>query len=558
MPYAPEYLHLVIPGVQFEAWLYGRNSDDATGEGQSVEAQLTTGRAFCRDYSWRVLEEFKDIGISASRHGTKTRGDFEDLLDAIDHTACPPGVRRLVVAFEASRYYRDLEEYVRLRAACLRTNTLLCYNGQVYDLSRRDDRKTTAQHAVDAEDEAEGIRDRNLRTTQLQAEAGEPHGKLQYGYLRKYNFVNGRRRCVGQYEDPDRGPYVLAAFQHVDSGGSLRSLVRQLRADPKAARHDGARWTEEQVRRMLQNRTYLGERMHRGTYRKATWAPIKGLDTPAGRAMFNRVVAILTDPSRVSQRGSEVAHLLSNLALCGVCGDYAVLTARRSSRSGHMVLICREKQNTSVGEALLDAYVEETLLSWFADKKKARAALVPDKGDTEAKVVAAQRRINAFEEQLREARQQAEEYDDETGRFRLSPTSLAAIESKLEPKLTQERNKLKSLTGMSPLLLRMLEAADPELVWNGRPADDDAAAVPGLTLEQKREVIRSVVTVRLHKARYPGVRKLEPGRVSLTFVGQDGFRARPLRAPVTAPLPGPRAASSGRSAGSRGQAAGAS
>ncbi|CAL9662332.1 hypothetical protein [Streptomyces sp. enrichment culture] len=28
MPYAPEYLHLVIPDVRFEAYLYGRNSDN--------------------------------------------------------------------------------------------------------------------------------------------------------------------------------------------------------------------------------------------------------------------------------------------------------------------------------------------------------------------------------------------------------------------------------------------------------------------------------------------------------------------------------------------------
>ncbi|NUS79133.1 MAG: recombinase family protein [Streptomyces sp.] len=550
MPYAPEYLHLVIPGVQFEGWLYGRNSDDASGEGQSVEAQLITGRSFCRDYSWRILGEFKDVGISASRHGTKARGDFEDLLDAIDNTYCPPGVRRIVVAFEASRYYRNLEEYVRLRSACLRSNTLLCYNGQVYDLSRRDDRKTTAQHAVDAEDEAEGIRDRNLRTTRIQAEAGEPHGKLPYGYLREYDFVNGRRRCVGQHEDPIRGPYVLRAFQHIDSSGSIRSLVRWLRSEPDAARHDGARWTEEQVRRMLLNRTYLGERAHRGTYRRATWAPIKGLDTPAGRAMFNRVAAKLSDPARVTQRGSEVVHLLSSIALCGVCGDHATLTGRRSSRGGHLILICREKQNTSIGEELLDAYVEESVLSWFADKSKARAALVPDKGDTEAKVAAAQRRINAFEEQLREARQQAEEYDDETGRFKLSPTSLAAMESKLEPKLDQERNKLKTLTGVSPLLLRMLDAADPEVVWNGRPETDGAPPVAGLTLEQKRDVLRRVVTVRLHPARYPGVRKLEPGRVSLSFFGQPGFRARPLRAPESAPPRGARAASSETSGGS--------
>lgn len=533
MPYAPEYLHLVIPDVHFEAWLYGRNSDDAMKTGQSVEDQLHTGRTLCRDHNWRIIQEFKDTGISASRHGTKTRDDFEDLLDSIENTVAPPGVRRILVAFEASRYYRDLAAYVRLRAACLNANVLLCYNGQVYDLSRRDDRKTTAMHAIDAEDESEGIHLRNLRTTQLQAEAGAPHGKLPYGFEREYAFVNGRRRCTGQHEHPVGGPYVATTFEHADAGWSVKSMARWLRSEPEAARPDGAEWTEDLVRRMLLNRVYLGERVHQGTYRKATWAPIKGLDTPSGRAMFNRVTAKLTDPDRRTQRGSAVVHLLSLVALCGECGDHAMLAARVSTRRKQPTLHCQDAQDTAISERVMDAYVEEAVISWFTDTKGARAALVPEDGAVEEKVNACQRLINGYEEQIQEARTMAEAFDPDTGRPQLSVASLASMEQRLLPKLEAERKKLQSLTGVSPLLLSMLEG-DPDVVWNGRPATETEPGLPALTLEQKRDVIRSVVTVRLHKARKPGVRKLEPGRITLAFAGEPGFRARPLRAPGTA------------------------
>ena len=535
MPYAPEYLHLVIPDAQFIAWLYGRNSDDASGQGDSVEDQLNTGRAMCRDYNWRVDREFKDIGISASRHGTKTRGDFEDLLTAIQHETPPAGVRRIVVAFEASRYYRNLDEYVRLRRACLDHNVLLCYNGQVYDLSRRDDRKTTAQHAIDAEDEAEGIRDRNLRTSRLQAEAGEPHGKLPYGYSREYDFVRGRRRCVGQHEN-DQGRYVLEAFQRADSGNSIRSIVRWLRTEKQAQRPDGADWTEDQVRRMLQNRVYLGERAHRGTHREATWDAIKGLGTPAGHAMFNRVVARMTDPDRRVQRGTEAAHLLSFNALCGECGDHAFLICRPSTRHRTPTLYCREKQNTSLPEATMDAFVEEAVIAWFASKAKARQALVPDDDGVEERMATAQRLVNGYEAQLGKAREMAETFDEETGEPALSVESLASLERRLLPKLEAERRKLQTVRGVSPLLMSML-SEDPEVVWNGCEEGPGRPARPGLTLEQKREVIRKVVTVRLYKARKPGVRKLEPGRIGLSFVGEPGFRDRPLRAPAPASAP---------------------
>ncbi|MEU7416770.1 recombinase family protein [Streptomyces antibioticus] len=530
MPYAPEYLHLVIPGVTFEALLYGRNSD-GDGTESSVAAQLATGRALCNSHNWRIQREFDDADTSASRHGRKTRSDFEALIETITEPA-PPGIRRIVVAFQASRYYRDLEAYVRLRKACIETDTLLCYNSQVYDLSRRDDRKATAMHAVDAEDEAEGIRDGNLRTAKSQAAAGMPHGKLHYGYTRTYTTIRGRQRCTGQHED-ERGKYVVQSLHRIDEGGSLRGLVRWLKAQPEATRPDGKPWTDQYVRSMLLNRVYLGERTHKGLTVKAAWLPLKGLETPEGRALFNRVTARLTDPARLMQRGSEVAHLLSYLALCGECGDHAALRYLAGSPTRKATLCCATN-DTSIVEARIDAYVQEAVIDWFSDKRKARAALVPADDKVKEMAAATQRLINVFEEQLAEARQLAETFDEELGRFKLSAVSLASLESRLEPKLEAARKKLQSFAGVSPLLLRMLEADDPDEVWNGRPGEEGRPAVRGLTLEQKREVIRSVVTVRLFKAQASGRRALDDDRIRLSFFGEPGFRARRLRAPEPA------------------------
>lgn len=537
MPFAPEYLHLVIPGVRFEAYLYGRNSDNVfaghTDARDSVDDQLATGRDLCKRYDWRILREFKDSDLSASRHAKKTRGDFEDLIATITNDPAPAGVVRVVVAYEASRYYRDLEAYLRLRNACMTANVLLCYNDRVYDLSRRDDRKETAQHAIEAEDQADEIQLRNLRTTAQQAQAGMPHGKTQYGYTREYKTVNGRRRCIGQSEDA-RGIYVLQSLQRVDSGASIKSLVRWLRAEPKAARPDGKPWDEQTVRRMLLNRAYIGERLHQGTYAKAVWEPIKGLETPQGRAMFNRVTAKLSDPARRTARGQEVAHLLSYLGLCGECGDHALLRSNPRGSGRRPTLDCDEKHDTSIGEALINAYVEEALMSWFRDKKTARSALVPNDTQIETRTAAIQRLINAYEEQLAEAKTLSKTFDDKTGRFKLSAASLASMEQDLVPKLEEARKQLRELTGVSPLLLRMLDAADPDAEWYGRPGTDTEPEALGLTLEQKREVIRRVVTVRLFRASSPGVRRIEEGRIRLAFAGEPGFRARPLRVPGSA------------------------
>ncbi|TGZ14676.1 hypothetical protein DV517_61590 [Streptomyces sp. S816] len=535
MPYAPEYLHLVIPGVQFEALLYGRNSFDASGSGNSVAEQLGVARTLCDRHNWVIRREFKDVDTSASRHGRKTRDDFEALLDFITEEPAPAGVRRIIVGFQASRYYRDLEAYVRLRGACLTTNTLLCYNGQVYDLSRRDDLKTTAQHAVDAEDEAEGIRDGNLRSVQSQAALGMPHGKLLFGYDRIYRTVNGRKRCIGQEENA-QGTYVFQSLQLADQGHSITVLVRWLRSNPKADRPNRPPWDHKSVRHMLLNRAYLGERFYKGKSIKAQWDPIKGLETPEGRAMFNRVTAKLTEPSRLMHRGSEVAHLLTYLGLCGECGDHAVLQSGPPRPNGKRSLYCKEKQDTSLVEDVADAVVEEGVISWFSNKEKARTALIPSDDKIADMATSTQKLINAYEEQLADARRQAVDYDEVAGQFRMSATTLASLEAALQPKLDAARRKLQSFTGVSPLLLKMLEAADPETVWNGCPAAGEQPGVPSLSLEQKREVIKEVVTVRLYKAASSKHRKRDSSRIRLSFVGESGFRAQRLRAPENGPV----------------------
>lgn len=545
MPYAPEYLHLVILGVQFEAYLYGRNSinDFAGIEGarDSVDDQLSTGRDLCHRHTWPVIREFKDSDLSASRHAKKARGDFEDLITAITADPAPAGVRRIVVAYEASRYYRDLDAYLRLRKACMASDTLLCYNGQVYDLSRRDDRKATAQHAIDAEDEADSIQERNVLTANVQAQAGKPHGRLAFGYLREYAVVGGRQRCIRQYEDPVRGPVVVKALKHIDSGQSVRSLLLWMNSTPEAARPDGAPWMPRTVRMMLLNRAYIGERTHNGAHLKGTWEPLRGLETAQGRALFNRVTARLTDPGRRTTRGTEVSHLLTFLALCGECGDEAMLCwqSRQTTRPGS--LSCEPKGDVSMTESVVDAYVEEAVIAWFSNKSAARAALVPNEENVEEKLASIQRLIDGYKEQLAEAHELAETLNPDTGRPRLTATSLASLEERIQPKLDAEQKKLRGMTGVSPLLLRMLEASDPDAAWNGRPATGEEPAVPGLPLELKREIIRNVVTVRLHRATKVGSNKPDLSRIRLSFVGEPGFRARPPRAPRGGVAPAPPA-----------------
>jgi len=517
MPLAPEYLHLVFPDQAFNALLYGRNSRDPKKKGRSVEDQLADGRALCDRFGWPVLEEFKDTGISASRHGRKTRDDFEALLDTIE-----TGVARIVVAFEASRYYRDLGAYVELRNACHEADVLLCYNGTVYDLSKRDDRRATAMDAVNAEDEAEGTRDRIIRTARRTAEAGGAWGHLVFGYRRKYDESTGE--LIGQFEDEIQGPIVVEQLKRVDGGGSLHSVIKSLKNNPDAKRADGSEWTDNNVKYMLLNRVYLGERLHHGKAVKAKWKPLEGLETPEGRALFRRVTQILTDPARGGQFDSRVKHLLTGIPLCGSCGDGTPLKSNQRGATAKKLNIytCSEKRDVSVSERMLDAYVEEALLSWLRNKDQACAALLPDEAQVADDVRRAQSLLETYRDEMEEARR-LNRTRNEQGRPLLSLASLSQKELELLPQIEELEGRLQKATGVPLLIQQLLIAPDPEEAWNG------GGGAAGLSLEQKREAIRQIVTVRVHKATTFG-RKFNPERVRLSFVGTDGFRVSRTRA----------------------------
>lgn len=510
MPLAPEYLHLVHRGP-FPALLYGRASRDPRKRGRSVGDQLDTGRDLCESYGWPVVEEFKDVDRSASRHARRARDDFEALIAAIEAKK-----GRIVVAFEASRYYRDIEAYIRLRNACMNAGVFLCYNGQVYDLSKREDRKATAQDAIAAEDEAEGIRDRVLRSTRAQAKKGLPHGRLLYGYARRYDPDTGD--LIEQYPHPEQAAIVLEVFERIAAGETEYSILQDLRA--RGERTPGVEWGYYHLPNMLRNVGYKGRRLHRGEdFGAATWPAL------VPEELFDAVQEIIGDEGRKTVRDYSVRHLLSGIARCGECPDHPHLRVLKSR--GYLAYNCSGKFDTQMREEKLDAYVEEAVISWLGSKVAVAAFQSDEQGKRAER---ARARYRALQRQLDEAREMSTTFKED-GTPRLSLASLAMQEERLVPQIEAAKRESRQMTA-PPLVRRLVGSPDVDRIWNEE-----------LTIEQRRTVLRTVVNVRLHRARAKGVRAIQPGRIAMVFVGQSGFRdqLRYARATVPAQEPGPAA-----------------
>jgi hypothetical protein len=217
-------------------------------------------------------------------------------------------------------------------------------------------------------------------------------------------------------------------------------------------------------------------------------------------------------------RDYSVKHLLSGIARCGECEDHPHLRVVKSR--GYLVYGCSGKSDSQMKEDKLDAYVEEAVITWLGSPN-ATAAFRSDEQEKAAQ--RARIRQRALEHQLTEAREKAGSFAEDGMTPLLSVESLAALEGRLLPQIELAKREAK-VTSAPPLVRRLIGRPDVEEIW-----DDE------LKIEQRRTVLRAVVNIHLHKARTKGVRSIEPGRVTLTFAGEPGFRDQPRYAPAGAP-----------------------
>lgn len=480
------------PGLR--AVLYGRNSHDRYKRGLSVDDQLAEMRAAATIEQWEIVGEYRDVGLSATRHARKARDDWDAMMEKVR-----TGEVDVLMTWESSRAQRDLGVYVALRDLCHDTRTLWWYTGELYDLTRRRDRNRTALDAVRDEDEGEGIRDRVLRTVRRRAEQGLPHGRIPYGFRRTYDSVT--RHFVSQLPDgavplspfaatddelrQSRAAVVYEIFRCMAAGQSAYSIAQRLNAlDIPTPFRNARGWDGVQVVRTAKNPAYIGKRIHQGKIiGDAVW------DGFIDEVTWWKVAAIIANPQRRTHKDTAVRHLMSGMAFCGVCGA----GVRVTHPYGVLTYSCSWKFCVAIAQHLLDDYVEAAVLGRL-ERPDAEAVFLAGSGDKQ--VLAALAEASEKQARLDEARQMAV-------RGELSIGSLAALESGLLPEIDAARARARS-AAIPPALERLV----------GPRARDVWAE---LTMAERRMALRPIVKVTVNRTG-KGVRTIRPGRIGLEWL----------------------------------------
>lgn len=480
------------PAQPLRAFIYDRNSRVINGVTTSTEAQRTENRRLCEREGWQIAGEFSDPGRSASRYARKAREDYERMLTEIQQGRCD-----VLVIWEASRGYRSTKTFIELRDLLEKQGVKLCYNGRSYDPTNRSDRFMMLIDAGRAEDEADAIRDRNLRTTRLNAERGGVHGRVAFGCRREYDADTGI--LLRQVPDEAEGPVVVEATERVAAGEALRAIAKDFKQRGLPGPPGG--WTPAAVRRIVLRPSNIGLRSHNGTIvGEGNWKPI--LEGEEAVAAYYAAVKLLSNPARRSQRDIAVKHLLSGIALCGACAAEPQVIESRLRRmshgkSGREIYTCLACNRVSITKDVLDDYVQSTLLEYVERPEFAASLAAPARGASTTALAQAA----ALEQQLADARKLASTF--ENGRFKLSAQSLADMEAQLLPRIDAARQTAQDAT--VPLVLRRLARPDARAVW-----DED------MGLPERRSAIRALVKVTLNPAG-KGVHQLRPGRVTFDW-----------------------------------------
>jgi site-specific DNA recombinase len=471
------------------AAIYTRVSQDAKKTGRSVAEQEKECRAWCEREGWTVEAVHSDNDIGASRFAKKDRREWSALMERLERG----GIDALIV-WEPSRATRDRAVWAALYALCVDAGIKFGANGHLYDLSDPDDAFQLDLFFALATREVGATKKRVERAMRANAEAGKPHGRLLYGYMREYDARTGAmvsqlpdetiRQAIapdGTVTEYSRAGIVRDAARRVASGEARNAIASDFNARgipvpspwKTSKKHKG--WDLSQIRRMTTNYGYIGKRVFQGkVIGDAVWPAI--LDDETFYTCLNRIEA-----TPANTRAGTLAHVLSGIAKCGVCGgtirviknrgtlSYACATLRVKALDGtilkHGHCVSRKKETV---EQLVTALVIERL-----SRSDALDLLAPD-NDTSAREAAG--KAGELRARLDALVAQAVSGD-------LSAAFVAKAEAQLLPQI-EEAERQAARARVVPILR---DAVRPDLAqaWSTFP------------IERQREIISALMEIEI-------------------------------------------------------------
>jgi site-specific DNA recombinase len=359
--------------------LYVRQSLDSNGEGAAVARQERECRALARRNGWEITAVYSDNDQSATNG---KRPEWHRLLADLDQ-----GLYDVLLCWHTDRLYRRLRDLVALLEIAERHQLrIVAVQAGDLDLSTASGRMVAAMLGSVASYEGQHKSERQKAANVQRASAG-----LVRWARRPYGFAYDEQGRVVVVKDEARE--IRRAAKKILAGASLTTVVGDLNRRGvvnSLDRHGcdnpdecpgsaskcpqvihGSTWNQITLSRVLTSPRTAGRAVSNGVdYGKAPHPAI--LDA----ATHDALVAKLADPRRRNNPGNpwQAKHLLSGIALCGICG--AVLHSFQPSLTrqypGRLGYRCSAVRHLNRRVVDVDNVVERTMIARLSRRDAAK------------------------------------------------------------------------------------------------------------------------------------------------------------------------------------------
>lgn len=347
--------------------LYCRvSTDQQVRDGDSIQAQLSALKSYCKKNGYEIAGIYTDDGISGTL--LNERDELQRLLDDVRS-----GKIDLLIFTKLDRYFRNLKHYLNTQEVLDKYNVPWIAIWENYETRTPQGRLMVNQMLSFAQFEAEQTGQRINQVFSYKRQNREVlSGKIPFGYK-----IENKHLVV----DPEKADIVRRVFQTYISTGGVSETLRRTEGL-------GLPRTQRAIKLLLQNRKYIGECYGIENYHEAI----------IDRDTFDMVQEML---SRNVRQTKFRTYIFSGLCTCSDCGRRLVGTTDkikpRNERykvyrcMGHYRAIQDCINSKSLNEKKLEKYLVENLKTLaFADisvKDKRKATNYDKKiANTEKKI----------------------------------------------------------------------------------------------------------------------------------------------------------------------------
>ena len=436
------------------AAVYVRISSDPKGERAGVERQRADCERLAADLGVTDVRLYEDNDRSAFS-GTERPAFTRMLADVAD------GQVSTVIVWAVDRLYRrltDLERIVSvLDAAGVSVHAVK--SGDL-DLSTADGRLharllgSVAAHESEKKSERIKARARQRATVERRTVASnKPFG---------WRFIDGNGG--GLEPDPVKAPALAQAYRDVLDGLSLYAAHKRL-----SAIVDVGKMTSGTLGTILRNPRNGGYASYKGeiTGEAADGQRIVDADT------FDRVAAILSDPSRRTSPGRPTNTMLGGILVCGVCGGPMSASKRQSRGVKVAVYICSRNKHMTRRRALIDP----PILSMAADVLAALGAR-----GLLAQAPAEDTRAHELRQRIADAEHRLDALAAMVAGGDLNPADFGKAAAKIRTGMEADSAAL-AARAQRPALVKLAAADDVRATWQAAVDADDTATVRSILSE---------------------------------------------------------------------------